>query len=135
MKYRLKDKKLQAEYDKLHPDFSRRLSHEVMEARKSGIKYVGVFLFPQNSWAVFKLSEIEAITESACKYNEHAWNEFPDVTPPEGVWMRVEWFDTYGNIHLGVAKYVAICDSWRDHVWIGDRDIIHRVFRFRPWED
>ena len=121
-------------YEALHPDFSMRLSYAVMEAKKYGVKYTGVFLFPQNRTEIFQLSEIEALPEAVLKYNTHAWNKFPDVTPPEGVWMRVEWFDAYGNLHLGVARYIAFGDNCV-YVWMGDRGIIREVDRFRPLDE
>lgn len=119
-------------YEALHPDFSRRLSYAVMEAKKYGVKYTGVFLFPQNRTEIFQLSEIEAVPEAVHKYNPHGWNDFPDVEPPEGVWMRVEWREG-GELRRGVARYVAWGDT-NEYVWM-DQGIIKDVDRFRPWED
>ena len=74
--------------------------------------------------------------EEAPDYNPNAWNEYPDVTPPEGVMMRVEarTLDDYGERWI-VKFYGAIYVDgvWRSSVEIKDPETL-QIFRFRPWE-
>ena len=73
-------------------------------------------------------------------YDPHTWNEYPEVTPPEGVPMRVEivvngrrigYFSVYKNgiWTTGLGNRISILNP--------SRMASHRIsrFRFRPWED
>lgn len=137
MKYRLRNQELQKKLDELSGGvFSRRLNDTAhIWANDPDVASI--------SWetglekqTIFKVwisrSDIEEITG----YDPHAWNEFPDVTPPQGIPMRVEvscsrcgfkaqfidgqWWDMRGD---------ALFDGPE-----GD-GIEGRVVRFRPWED
>ena len=81
----------------------------------------------------FKTDELEDIPE----YNPHAWNNYPEVTPPEGVRMRVEarTLDDYGE-RLIVKFYGAtyVDGAWRSSVESEYAETL-RIFRFRPWEE
>lgn len=64
-------------------------------------------------------------------YDPHTWNEYPEVTPPEGVLMRVE---CDGNLHTALV--------YKNNRWqfeSGENfqgfERIYKVKRFRPWED
>ena len=65
-------------------------------------------------------------------YDPHAWNEYPKVTPPENVWMRLEICPGSENSGRVGAKYV-------DGNWLLDDGTIENFgdypARFRPWED
>lgn len=77
----------------------------------------------------FSIEEIENIPD----YNPHDWNEFPKVTPPEGVVMRV-----VSNFGLYAYRKCAIFD---EGTWKNEREgkptglLLGEVKRFRPWED
>lgn len=81
----------------------------------------------------FSSREIEEVPD----YNPHAWNEYPKVTPPEGVLMRVEarTLDDYGE-RLIVKFYGAtyVDGAWRSSVEIKYPETL-QIFRFRPWEE
>ena len=65
-------------------------------------------------------------------YDPNRWNRFPEVTPPEGVWMRVET-----DMGFGFKARFQFGD-WLDNRndIIGEKDGIDgTVVRFRPWED
>lgn len=75
----------------------------------------------------FSIEEIENTPE----YNPKYWNEYPTVTPPEGVLMRVE---CDGNLHTALI--------FKDNRWqfeSGENfqgfERIYKVRRYRPWED
>ena len=78
----------------------------------------------------FSIEEIENTPE----YNPKGWNDYPKVTPPEGVPMSVE--SVYGQCSY---RECAILDNG---IWKTERDgkptefaLIGQVKRFRPWED
>ena len=73
--------------------------------------------------------EIEAIQE----YNPKDWNNYPDVTPPEGVLMRVEF------VYDGILR--RNCAIFENGAWYiaADRKALYdftidNVKRYRPWE-
>ena len=74
------------------------------------------------------------------EYDPHAWNEYPAVTPPNGVLMRVECFS------LIFRKLCRTCAIFCNGQWFvelaGEADTefplentMIKVKRFRPWED
>ena len=70
--------------------------------------------------------------EDVADYNPNAWNDYPKVTPPEGVPMSVE--SVYGQC---AYRECAIFDHG---FWKTERDgkpteflLIGQVKRFRPW--
>lgn len=130
MKYRLKDQELQAKLDDLtNGAFSKNL-HPYDETlfASYGDKEVVVEALPGKRkhrepkfgfW--FTSDEVELVP----RYDPHAWNEWPAVTPPEGVLMRIEELD--GTCCAGAY----IDGGWH----IDGRDDLGCVKRFRPWED
>ena len=73
----------------------------------------------------FATDEIEEVAE----YDPHGWNAFPEVEPPEGVWMRCE---TDVNAIEHKIRHVAKFDGreWRDY--LSKQVVVHR---FRPWDE
>ena len=70
------------------------------------------------------------------KYNPNAWNKWPDVTPPEGVWMRI---DCKNGDKL--VAYYRVFDRGNGE-WISPRGNYYSKFytvpkfvRFRPWDE
>ena len=133
MKYRLKDQTMQANLDVLSGgDFSLKLQEQVTPYKLT-LTFVEVGFSREKGkntrWftATFRSEEIEEIPE----YNPRAWNDYPKVTPPEGVPMRVEYRRPDGTIW-------RCCSFFREGVWEDseDQDLeIINVQRFRPWED
>ena len=129
MSYMLKDRQLQQKLDELtNGEFSKRLNAEPRDAYNS---------FPVE----FRLSPgislhlyiMQFAIQPIPNYDPSGWNRFPEVTPPEGVWMRVETDVGFGF----KARFVRFGD-WlnnRNDI-IGEKDGIDgTVVRFRPWED
>lgn len=93
---------------------------------------------------IFEESDVEEVPE----YTPNAWNNYPEVDPPEDVLMRVE-YDFVEEDHEGnPLTTVRVYESGRYHRghWFnanGDAELFcesfdeERVsnFRFRPWED
>lgn len=76
----------------------------------------------------FKTDELEDIPE----YNPHAWNDFPGVTPPEGVWMQLELRPKSGGCSRVGAKYVN--GNW--FLYDGSiKNFANYPARFRPWSE
>ena len=80
----------------------------------------------------FRTDELEEVPE----YNHHAWNNYPEVTPPEGVLMRVE-IDSNGILLRNCAIFSGA--DWRitsdGSAVYADGYTLDNVKRFRPWED
>ncbi len=124
MKYRLKNRELQAKLDELtNGEFSASLKGNIEPTdyyRRFNVDGIGVISVMLNS----------SCLEERFDYDPRSWNPFPEVTPPTYVDMRVEIKDGRG--------YMA---WWDGHDWrIGnhnysDDDYLNAVKRFRPWED
>ena len=134
MKYRLKDRELQRKLDELSDgDFSARL-HKERELIKDSFKKeprLHVLWFGEGSQ--FSAALYADMLEEVREYDPHKWNNYPEVEPPEGVWMRVEWRDGVVK-HLAVARYEA-WGGGKQFVWVSDKRIIREVDRFRPRDD
>ena len=77
----------------------------------------------------FRTDELEEVAE----YNPHAWNEYPKVTPPESVLMRV--VIVKGENLDVIARQ---CAMFREDEWIHPEagyPLTIKSCRFRPWED
>ena len=144
MTYRLKDSALQKHLDAIsNGDFSHRLQNELQDIRGNGTTDADYRIFfgfmSGRAELVNRFSmllydhEIEAIQE----YNPNDWNNYPEVTPPEGVRMRVE---KKGND----GRTVRDCAVYKNGHWIYDSAYPEKainpcwwmsdVDRFRPWE-
>ena len=135
MRYRLKDRELQRKLDEATDgEFSRRLQND--RERMDGIILIGCMGTIEDRrrhnhtkllrmTLCFAPDEIEEVAE----YDPHGWNAFPEVEPPEGVWMRCE---TDVNAIEHKIRHVAKFDGreWRDY--LSKQVVVHR---FRPWDN
>ncbi len=142
MKYRLKDRELQAKLDEISDgDFSKRLEEvdpNLNAPRSEGGIYVSFgkiqfgagFSDGQGKFRQYQIAILfkDLIIEKT--YDPHSWNEWPAVTPPEGPLMRLEYNDQIG------AKRKA-CATYFNGEWISfdGFKIEPRNARFRPWEE
>lgn len=130
-KYRLKDKEKQQALEKALPGFSE-LLQEGCE-RDFGLHSPDVLVMG-NSESVADLWEIsipKVWIDKIEEYDASAWNSYPDVIPPEGELMRVEFNNLYGQV-------VRCCAIFCFGKWVNStkHDVeVKDVFRFRPWED
>lgn len=73
------------------------------------------------------------------EYNPHGWNNFPEVTPPEGELLRVELFN------LMLRKITRACAIYCNETWYAELNGepngtlelagMTKVKRFRPWSE
>ena len=125
MKYRLKDQELQSKLDELtNGEFSASLKGNIEPTdyyRRFNVDGIGVISVMLNS----------SCLEERFDYDPRSWNPFPEVTPPEGVLMRVEFIWNDGSPG-------RCCGKLWNGVWVSSDDLnleIECVKRFRPWED
>lgn len=134
MQYRLKDYELQRKLDEISDgDFSARL-HKERELIKDSFQNeprLHVLWFGEGSQ--FSAALYADMLEEVREYDPHGWNDFPEVEPPEGVWMRVEWREGVVH-HRAVARY-EVWGGGKEFLWVSDKRIIREVDRFRPRDD
>lgn len=139
MRYELKDKERQAALEKALPGFTEALkrAYECSEDGLKGNSRMVSSRFAENpepfnwEWAIsLPTADLEIIEE----YDPHAWNNYPKVTPPEGVLMRIE--GQYAKRpeleYYGALMYLEGAWHFADTVEIADNVIVER---FRPWDD
>ena len=125
--YRLRDRKLQQKLDELSNG-----------AFSEMLKTMGKFLAQKQATNVqlgesrFTVTLFKEDLEIAPEYNPNDWNAYPDVTPPEGVWMRAEV--QYKNENR-IYRCAAI---FKDGKWCGCTGSpfspSNRIKRYRPWK-
>lgn len=137
-KYRLKDRALQGHLDAISGgEFTATLESGSFEFDKDDMALVtlgssmhGTKIITGKFSVILHKDEVYELAE----YTPNDWNRFPDVTPPEGVWMRVEQIFNNRSRRIG--------GIFRDGRWYGRHDIggqyldttLDNVVRFRPWE-
>lgn len=146
MKYRLKNAEMQAKLDSLSKE--NKFSDMLQEATKEFLRRKQDESTFANASVVYvtfgdmksdcfgdsspqynirlNLEEIEEIKQ----YNPYAWNDFPEVTPPECKMMRVEYTDQYGAKRRGCAMFYK--NKWVN--FDGLNLYVHEA-RFRPWDE
>ena len=127
MKYRLKDKELQKKLEEIggKQNVEKAIS-EYEETNFGG----AVFAFSINDKFRITVGTIKDEIEKVAEYNPHAWNKYPEVTPPDGEFMRLEFDDGF----LTGGTYDSNYEAWRDSKGL----IFPEAFivkRFRPWDD
>lgn len=69
-------------------------------------------------------------------YNPCGWNKYPDVTPPEGILMKAEFYWKEDDDEPCRSCWVFKGGKW---YWMDGRDCPvdsgWKNIRFRPWED
>lgn len=129
MKYRLKDRELQRKLDALsNGDFSRQLASNKKRifAELNFLKQM-ILWFRKSEGPFHALMITPDMVEKVREHDPTKWNNYPEVTPPEGALMRVE------GEHAYAARYVV--DDVGGY-WMSDDGFeLDNVYRFRPWED
>lgn len=140
-KYRLKDQELQKKLDEISDgDFSRQIEGNLQNIKGRGTTDADYRLFFGELSGRYEIvnrfsmllyeHEIEVFEE----YDPNDWNVFPDVTPPEGVWMRTEHRDETDPPGI-IRKVGAVFQdgAWRNSTGEAYPSYIS-IKRFRPWE-
>lgn len=140
MKYRLKDQDLQRHLDAIsHGEFSRCLQTELQDIRGRGTTdadYRVFFGFMSGRAELvnrFSMLLYEHEIEATPEYNPDDWNAYPEVTPPEGVLMRVE--TEGGRKFCGYYHTFAEGGCWcYEDGTVCPEALSKSVERYRPWE-
>ena len=118
MTFRLKDKELQKKLDEIsNGDFSKQMNvHSNLGLFDGKLdRYLINFGKTKTSFPRFEFvierDEIEEVPE----YNPNAWNDFPTVTPPENVPMRIEVKRIGGKDHGSTFPFYGY---FKDSEWI-----------------
>ncbi len=155
MKYRLKDKALQAKLDRLTDgEFSENLNIDGFGDGKHTLIFCGESVdglsvktdiggFPSQARRMtftFCTDEIEEVPT----YDPTRWNAWPDVEPPKGVLMRVEVKYRDRDLDTPEPTFGKVrertCARFTGEYWIrSDGSSIlfqmDEIVRFRPWDD
>ena len=135
MTWHLKDRELEKQLIAIDSNFCVRL-HNTCEREfrdeKDENKQVDV-LFSTSNQLLGRLYFKRKMIEDVPEYDPNKWNEYPDVTPPEGILMRVETV-------CGKCAYKK-CAIFDEGTWKNEREgkptglLLGEVKRFRPWSE
>lgn len=145
MRYELKDKERQAALEKALPCFKEKLQRECERMGGEWDKHLSIVVsranpiapWEQGEWSlVLPVADLEVLEED----NPNKWNEYPKVTPPEGVPMRVEYTVPFMTVFQRGGIAVFEDGHWYECTPDGRHKITQfkngrRVVRFRPWDD
>ena len=148
MKYRLKDKHLQAAYKTLYPAFDDVLDQKARDQIELPSVGDTVFLSLRPAYVdqMHELSFPVDMIEAVPPFNPDTWNEWPLVKPTEGSIFRVEIYTEAKHdgpeytpekvIYRGCATFDGRNLSSFDINIIDERRLLPGTkVRYRPWED
>lgn len=135
-RYELKDKERQAALEKVFPGFGRRLNEACAVCPADTVVHISSRRVAGQDFPHFyELSFPRSIIEEVVAYDLKGWNNYPEVTPPEGVWMRCEGETADGRIIRDAAIFLR--GKWR--WWEVGPDagmlVTFDIKRFRPWDE
>lgn len=111
MKYRLKDRELEAKLNSLSKEypFSNELQNAIKNHNKGDVIDVNFGLGVLSDEEVFPTAKFmvrlyENEIESYEEYDPNKWNKYPDITPPENIPMRLEYL-SFGQIKKECCIY------------------------------
>ena len=126
-RYRLKDRELQKKLDEIS-------GGSFTESLESIKKPSCIVFQARNGGPAMSVNLTKQDIEQFLEYNPNDWNVFPDVTPPEGVLMRVEVVNSYGEVSRECAIF-QVGVWWKEECGQAIVEFYKRkVKRFRPWE-
>lgn len=134
IRYKLKDRELQAAYEKCLKDFDHHLqiACEGFDDEEETVVLHHLCKMTDKPLIAWELTISKKEIEPVEEYDPHAWNNYPEVTPPVGILMRAEGHYRYGGIFKGAA-------AWDNGVWLPlepmtePEDIM--IDRFQPWDE
>ena len=134
IRYELKNRERQEAFEKAFPGFGRALQNACDGQFDDKSGYVRVrFSRVEDTFYDGGLSIKKAAICTKEVYDPDAWNNYPEVTPPEKVWMRIEMLSQDGGIKTrDVAFYKA--GRWCKFPLDNGEVILGRL-RFRPWDE
>lgn len=128
-KYRLKNRELQKKLEAIGGKNNvRKAIDEFLEA-DGGV----MFAFDVNDKCRVTIGITRDELEVCPSYNPNDWNFYPEVTPPEGVWMRTEFIDK------SVGTITTRCGQYKEKngncYWTYDGIHAFDVTRYRSLDD
>lgn len=142
MKYQLKDQELQKKLDEISDgDFSRALRRLVeLDIPVSEPIYMAFgdmqlcgFADGFGNLRRFSICLLKDDLKIVKEYNPNDWNNYPDVTPPEGVLMRIE--TKVGRKFCGYYHTFAEGGCWcYEDGTVCPEALSKSVERYRTWE-
>lgn len=132
--YELKDKERQAALEKMLPGFGEDLQKACEDDFDDGFNHVCVQLSAGSD--VFYYGTVDIRKAAICTkevYDPHAWNNYPEATPPEGVLMRIEGRDDDDDAFHFSGYFKN--KMWVDEYGYALATNIYTVERFRPWDE
>ena len=137
MRYRLKDHELQRKLDEISDgSFSSRLADVSGSIPNLFRESITTRIYFGDKYQ-FSLQATQDMLEEVREYDPHKWNEYPEVTPPEGVWMRCE--NVYGSEPERLERFAARYTSqYEDGEWVDawfSNGLRRDVTSFRPWDE
>lgn len=147
MKFRLKDQELQKKLDEISGgDFTKKLEEQSDKMAEEFKRYTYVFAFriqfgekcivSERFSFLVRCTEVERINE----YDPNSWNKWSEVTPPEGIPLRVKIFHAKdkelknpiyrlcGFYHKDTDEIIYPSANMYENDQIGE-------ILFMPWED
>lgn len=139
MTWHLKDRQLEKNLIEIDTEFLSKLNTvcEILDTNKDGdiYKYQAcVVKLNHHGKTIGELFLTGDDIEYKTTYNPHGWNEYPEVTPPYDVMMRIKMKNGY--LRAGYLKKFPDGDSW-----VNPNGILMcnaenaEIELFRPWED
>lgn len=133
IRYELKDVEKQAALEKAFPEFGKNLQTACDAEFDDEFDYVRVRLSASESIIrANRMNILKTAIRTKKEYDPRGWNKYPEVTPPEKVWMRVETWNACGAVVRGVFMYVN--GTWRRSKYTDPQNEI-KAARFRPWDE
>lgn len=135
IRYRLKDRELQAAYEKCLKDFDHHLqiACEGFDDEEETVVLHHLCKMTDKPLIAWELTISKKEIEPVEEYDPLAWNNYPEVTPPEKVWMQCEGHFTTGGKYKGGAVYDG------EHWYVPILGTLARfnivIERFRPWDE
>ena len=136
IRYKLKDRELQAAYEKCLKDFDHHLqiACEGFDDEEETVVLHHLCKMTDKPLIAWELTISKKEIEPIEVYDPHAWNNYPEVTPPEGVPMRVE--GRYKS--AGFLFSTAMCyqfGQWYPLITVSTPLSELEIDRFRPWDE
>lgn len=126
MTWHLKDRELEKKLIGIDPDFVESLNESLKLGEHEENSWTYEILFgPYEGCYKFEMHVYDDELEDVPEYDPHDWNEYPKVTPPQQMPLRVEFADKSGT-------KAFFDDCLREYV---TAKRINSPCRFRPWED
>lgn len=133
IKYTLKNTRIRVGLELAFPSFDKALQTACEKEFDDTSEYVRVPLDDdEDVFVEHQVGIRKSAIHAKAMYNPYEWNEYPNVTPPEKVWMQCEGHFTTGGKYKGGAVYDG------EHWYVPILGTLARfnivIERFRPWD-